>query len=119
MLGNVKDLPSLLNYVAAEESAKFKHAGVNEGQVDAFHNKKSAHARNKTRKCSHCGKPQHGENNKDRETVCKAMGKECSVCHRANHFAGQCKSGKPTTAAAVKPAKDKPADRDIDTEVVP
>ena len=30
---------------------------------------------------------------------------------------GKCKSGKTTTAAAVKPDKDKPADGDTDIEV--
>ena len=118
MLGNVKDLPSLLNYVAAEESAKSKISGVHEqGQVSGVGRPPSGHVKNKTKRCGHCGQSQHGENNQNRATQCKALGKECSNCHKPNHFAGQCKSGKATTAAAVKPAKDKPDDEGENVEV--
>ena len=97
MLGNVKDLSSLLNYVAAEESAKYKNGGVHDqGQACGVGRAQSGHVRNKNKKCGHCGQPQHGENNKNRATQCKAIGKECSSCHKPNHFAGQCKSGKAT-----------------------
>ena len=78
MLKNVKDLASLLNYVAAEESAKSKNNGVHESQVGGLGRPKSGHAKNKDKKCSHCGQPQHGDNNKNRTTQCKAVGKECS-----------------------------------------
>ena len=47
---------------------------------------------------------------------CRKKGKkETKLCMYAP--SGKCKSGKTTTAAAVKPDKDKPADGDTDIEV--
>ena len=42
--------------------------------------------------CSGCGGARHER----RELSCPAWGKECFKCHRANHFARVCKSGKAT-----------------------
>ena len=98
MLGTVKDLPTLLNYVTAEESARSK-CGVHEITVGSVR-KKSDYLKSKTKLCACCGHALHGDNNKDRAAQCKAFGKECSKCHKSNHFASQCKSAKVSAASA-------------------
>ena len=105
MLGTVKDLPTLLNYVTAEESARAK-SGVHENnQVNGIR-RKSDYVRSKTKHCACCGQNLHGDNNKDRPTQCKAYGKECSKCQKMNHFASQCRSTKPVAASAQLAARD-------------
>ena len=37
------------------------------------------------------GQPSHGPNNQDRQSKCKAYGKQCNKCHKMNHFATMCK----------------------------
>ena len=34
----------------------------------------------------HCGSEMHGEDSKDRQDKCRAMGKTCKKCGRKNHF---------------------------------
>ena len=58
MLGTVKDLTTLLNYTAAEESAKAKSSSQ---EVNAIHKKK--YGQPIVRKCKWCGWNQHGELN--------------------------------------------------------
>ena len=99
MLGTVKDLPTLLNYVTAEELAKAKHGVYESPHVNAVR-KKSEYVKSKSKSCGCCGQSFHGDNNKDRSTQCKAYGKECSKCHKANHFSSQCKSARAVTASA-------------------
>ena len=102
MLTNVRDLPTLLNYVTAEESAR-----VTTGVHDLSHigglQRRGVEANKpnlppNTRTCGHCGQPQHGEKNKDRVHKCKAYNKECAKCQKMHLFATQCRSAK---AAAV------------------
>ena len=102
MLTNVRDLPTLLNYVTAEESAR-----VTTGVHDLSHigglQRRGVEANKpklppNTRTCGHCGQPQHGEKNNDRVHKCKAYNKECAKCQKMHLFATQCRSAK---AAAV------------------
>ena len=100
MLGSVTDLPSLLNFTAAEESAKLKL----KADINAISNSQKS----PTRKCNWCGMSVHGHQNRDREKLCKAFGKKCSKCQKLNHFANCCRSGRQTkaptpTQAAVEP----------------
>ena len=99
MLNTVKDLPTLLNYVTAEESAK-TNVATHETSVNAMR-RFSGNFERKNRMCGHCGQPIHGKNNKDRISQCKAYGKECSNCAKPNHFASQCKSKKAVAVSGV------------------
>ena len=91
MLGNVKDLSTLLNYVTAEESARAQ-TGVH-SQVSGLR-KKSSYKQQNTSKCGHCGGSPHGDSNKDRLTKCPAQGRECNNCKKLHHFSSCCKSAK-------------------------
>ena len=87
MLGVIKDLPLLLNFNTAEESAnvavKTEVGAVNQ-------NRKTLQGR----KCGYCGGRQHGEYNKLRSAQCKAYGGKCNKCQKPNHFASVCNSSK-------------------------
>ena len=92
MLGTIKDLPSLLNFAIAEESARQPTS-----QVGALQRK----SKTTQFKCSHCGSAQHGPYNKERTSQCKAYGSQCSKCNKLHHYASLCK-------AKRIPEKDKP-----------
>ena len=103
MLGSVKDLPSLLNITAAEESAKLK--------LKADINAISNNQKSPNRKCNWCGMPVHGRQNEDREKLCKAFNKKCNKCRKLHHFANCCRSGRQfkapnPTQAAVEPKEN-------------
>ena len=85
MIGGVKDLPSLLEYATAEESAKLRHPVRAVAAVTKQGSQK---------KCFSCGQACHGEYNKRRKTECKAYGKKCSKCGKMHHFAQVCRSQK-------------------------
>ena len=87
MLGVIKDLPSLLNFTTAEESAKVT-VKTEVGAVNQ--NRKTLQGR----KCGYCGGRQHGEYNKLRSAQCKAYGGKCNKCQKPNHFASVCNSSK-------------------------
>lgn len=91
MLNNVTDLPSLITYTSAEESAKLTKSTP---QVAATQRTPPRHRPS----CTHCGEPKHGENNELRQEKCKAFGKVCQRCQKPNHFASQCRSTKNTPA---------------------
>ena len=59
MLNTVKDLPTLLNYVTAEESAK-TNVVIHETSVNAVR-RFSGNLDRKTKMCGHCGQPQAGK----------------------------------------------------------
>ena len=110
MLGNIKDLPTLLNFTSAEESAK-----QSTPQVSAIaRNRKNGH---KTQfKCNHCGLSQHGEYNRDRQSQCKAYGTTCQKCRKMNHLASVCKSKRPAVRDSIQTAAIEEEDID-DPEV--
>ena len=83
MLGTVKDLPTLLAFANAEESARTKHPSKEIAAMRQTNKKES--------KCQWCGQPQHGQNNSDRQRKCKAFGQKCNKCGKVNHFAVMCK----------------------------
>ena len=92
MLGVVKDLPTLLSFTSAEESARMK---------DSIHGVAAVQEKKQqNRKCYSCGQQQHGFNNKNRASQCFAYGKICVKCKKPNHLQSVCKSGK---AAAISP----------------
>ena len=95
MVGNVKDLPTLVEYVSAEESARQKAPPRNVAAMSG----KDVPQKQSDRKCSGCGLSQHGSFNKNRAKQCKAYGKACAKCSRNNHFATVCRSNNPTTKA--------------------
>ena len=90
MIGTVTNLPTLLEFTAAEEASKQKTPSRNVNAV-----KKSGNAPN--RKCNGCGLNSHGPFNRKRSSECKAFGKKCSNCGKPNHFSNVCNSS--TTAA--------------------
>ena len=96
MVGTVKDLPTLIEYVVAEESAKHKSPPRN---LAAIQNKHSRHYQ--SQKCLGCGSQQHGSYNRNRAKSCKAYGKTCSKCGKPNHYASLCKSA-PTSANSIE-----------------
>ena len=113
---NVRDLSTFLNYVGAEESARSN--SVNRpGQVNAFRkssqfqrqkNENNQQQQKNRKKCFHCCSYQHGDNNIDRETKCKAIGKTCSKCSKPDHFSSQCRSAK-VAAAETSTDSEQPA----------
>ena len=113
MLTNVKDLPTLLNYVTAEESARVTTGVHDLSNISGLRRRgvgpDKPNLSPRVKKCGHCGQPQHGDKNKDRATKCKAYDKECSNCKKMHHFAAQCRSAK---AAAVN------TDQQSDTTVI-
>ena len=84
MLGTVNNLTTLLNYTTAEESAKTKSLPREIAQV-------THESSIKNKKCAWCSKSQHGENNINRLTQCRAMGQQCAKCKKFNHFAVACR----------------------------
>ena len=92
MMGTVSNLPTLLEYAAAEEAAKQKTPPRNVAAV-----RKSA----TSRKCPGCNQSPHGPFNRKRPSECKAFGKKCAKCEKMNHFTSVCKS---STNAAVQDA---------------
>ena len=103
MIGTVKDLPTLVEYVTAEESSKMKSptrvAAVNQNNT-------------RPRKCSGCGLADHGDYN-TRKNECKAYGKKCNKCSKLHHFTNLCRSVK---NAAVNIPIDR-VETEIDSEV--
>jgi hypothetical protein len=69
MLNNVKDLPSLLNYVTAEESARAK-TGVHDTSSGVRRQWPDCDIK-KSKNCGNCGQPLHGDDNKERSSKCK------------------------------------------------
>ena len=108
MLGTVKDLATLVNYCTAEESGKCAGAqtvGANRGQSSY----KGGVEHTPPPKCGFCGEKQHGRGSRaEREKLCKAWGKQCSKCHRVNHFSSVCKS-------ASRPLKPTPTEEKTTT----
>ena len=96
MVGTVKNLPTLLEYTAAEEASKQKSPPRNVNAV-----RKSTNV--PTRKCNGCGLNSHGPYNKRKSAECKAYGKKCTKCGKQNHFSTVCKS---STTAAISEAND-------------
>ena len=109
MLNNVTDLPSLITYTSAEESAKLTKPM---SQVAAAV-KTPPRAR---LPCSHCGEARHGENNEHRQEKCKAFGKTCQRCNKLNHFASQCRSAR-TPPSQPRPQVSEITDDGNDPEV--
>ena len=107
MLGVVKDLPTLINYTTAEESAKAKNSTR---EVAGIQKLRKNHPE---KKCYYCGQPAHGPNNKFRVRQCKAYGKNCSKCEKKNHFASVCKSANSTAGIAPR-AEVNPSDCESD-----
>ena len=91
MTGTVKDLPTLLEFAAAEEASRQK---TPVRSVNAI--QKSKHPQ--TKKCIGCGLDSHGPFNRKRSSECKAFGKKCTKCGRINHYTSVCKSGSTTAA---------------------
>ena len=83
MPGTVKDLPKLLAFANAKESARTKHPSK---EIAAMQQKNI-----KGSKCQWCGQFQHGQNNSDRQRKCKVFGQKCNRCGKINHFAVMCK----------------------------
>ena len=108
MLGAIKDLPTLVNFATAEESARTTTA---KSEISAVNRSKQPSAK---RKCSHCGQAQHGEFNKHRLTQCKAQGSKCAKCQRLHHYANMCRSQKldtdkkPAQTAAIQEENNDP-----------
>ena len=75
MMGTVKDLPTLIEFATAEESAKVKDTT----KVAAIVRPQKT-SNQQVRKCHCCGDLQHGPYNKHRVSQCKAMGQKCSNC---------------------------------------
>ena len=108
MLGAIKDLPTLVNFATAEESAR---KTATKSEISAMN--KAKQPPNK-RKCSHCGQAQHGEFNKNRISQCKAQGSKCAKCQRLHHYAAMCRSQRtttekrPTQTAAIQEENEDP-----------
>ena len=68
MPNTVKDLPTLLNYVTAEEAARAKTGVHKTTNISGVRQGRHRPERDKAnpRKCGICGQGLHGENNKDR-----------------------------------------------------
>ena len=47
-----------------------------------------------TKRCTWCGQQAHGSTEEERRAKCKAFGKVCGVCGKANHFDSVCRSRK-------------------------
>ena len=84
MLGAISDLPTLVNFATAEESARQS----TKTEVSAVRNKPKPLVK---KKCYHCGYQIHGEGNKDRSTQCSAYSKKCTKCQRLHHLATVCR----------------------------
>ena len=84
MVGTVKDLSSLIEYVSAEESSKQKSPPRNISAIQKIPMKSP-----QDRKCIGCGMPQHGPFNRKE---CKVYGKICNKCQRQNHYTSLFKS---------------------------
>ena len=96
MMGTVKDLPTLVEFVTAEESAKISSptrvATVKQSSL-------------RPKKCSGCGLPDHGDY-ATRKNVCKAYGKKCNKCNKLHHFSHLCRSATNASMSAPTEAND-------------
>ena len=88
MVGSVKNMPTLLEYVAAKEAAKQSSPPRNISAVSP----KSAQKPQINKKCIGCNQPMHGPFNKRRAKECRAYGKKCDKCGKNNHCTNLCKS---------------------------
>ena len=97
MIGTVKDLPSLVEYVTAEESSKHKNSSKIIASVSKPIQKRPG------KKCSGCGQQDHGDY-ATRKKECQAFGKKCKKCGRMHHYTSLCRSA--VTAALQSTQND-------------
>ena len=85
----------------SQEALQNKPAGVN--SLSQYKKDKKEKGKDDG-KCGYCGQERHGEANKERKKQCKAFGKDCSKCGKADHFEKVCRSKAPpaTPASSVQ-----------------
>ena len=87
-------LSKLVDYITAKEAgmSESNDLATNHAMVGVIR-RRSEFQKNKS-KCGWCGGPKHTQNNsdQDRQKMCKAYGKHCDKCKKANHFSSQCRS---------------------------
>ena len=105
LLGNIKDISTLIEYCTAKESGNL--GSVTVGGIKSAHQKRKFQSPLATpshnlppAKCHHCGQKNHGSK-EAREKECKAFSATCTNCGKKSHFAAMCKS-RTQTAAAVE-----------------
>ena len=106
MIGNVKDLASLIEYAVAEESAKQKTPPRSLAAIS-----RKSQPKTHVKKCIGCGMDCHGPLNRNRSAECQAFGKKCNKCGKMNHFSSVCK------ASSVKAVQAEPVDTEADASI--
>ena len=108
LLGNIKDIASLVDFCTAKESGQMSASATIGGLNSAYRAGKFNQNRdpaptltNVSGNCRHCGSKKHGDGSRGaREKECKAFSVTCSKCSKKSHFPSQCLS-KPRVAAVV------------------
>ena len=112
LLGNIKDISSLVEFCTAKESGQMTASGTvgglrskyQEGKLRSRHDDQAAgsQAPPTQQHCHHCGGKKHGNGSRAaREKDCKAYSFTCAKCGKKSHYTSQCKSK--GTVAVVGP----------------
>ena len=103
----IKTLPSVIDYIAAEEasSASFSSLSTTNTIAGSKSSYKKQHSyqtdKGDQTKCKYCGGKHPGDQgSSSRQQHCKAYNKTCTNCERLHHFASVCRSPPKTAAAA-------------------
>ena len=113
LLGNIKDISSLVEFCTAKESGQLGASGTVGGLKSSYQTRKfsynsdnSVPTPSPTGPCIFCGSPggHTAMNRATREKECKAFTSTCSRCSKRGHYTRLCKS-KPKVAA-VEQNKD-------------
>ena len=108
--GELDTLAKLVEYISAEESAMSETVSLSSSSSSLSRIKQSTYKSGRSQPgsqpaaCKFCGESRHTLANtlEDRRKLCKAFGKSCSKCHKQNHFASVCLSGRSRQTASIK-----------------
>ena len=111
LLGNIKDISSLVEFCTAKESGQMTAASTvgglrskyQDGKHRSQHGNQAAgsQASPAQQHCYHCGGKKHGNGSRAaREKDCKAYSSTCEKCEKKSHYTSLCKA-KVTVAGVV------------------
>ena len=110
----LKTLPEVVDYIAAEEASSASFSGMSPSTTIA--GARSSYKKLQTIRdeeleqhiCRHCGRKHQGDGSPDsRQHYCKAYNKKCNNCSRMHHLANVCRSS-PKAAAVTTPPTTRP-----------
>ena len=121
LLGNIKDINTLVEFCTAKESGQLGTSGTVGGMKSAYQSRKSNQSSGSPAPagpCIFCGAPGgHTDRSRaTREKECKAFTSTCSKCHKQGHYTRLCKT-KPKVAAVEKDKNKAQGDNTENKEV--